>query len=239
MGFGHSTPLHTAEILRLSEDLPIVIEIVDSEDKVKALLPFSGNDGSGLVTLERVQVLRYGPNQNGRPNPAGPTWATSAAGASALSGGRLPAEGAVHRVRDTETARPNRSSSTADVVHAAQLLLLPFGQLGLLALSLPRARATAMPSRVAAGSGRPRTQRRWPGYRRTSSPSDQPGHRRSTRRELDAAHHERVSDGASIRDQRARRSSLGTTSVSPVRTPASAWSRPGRAPFAPVSPRSM
>ncbi len=62
MGFGHSSRLHTAKILRLSEDLPIVIEIVDSEEKVKAFLPvLEGMMGSGLVTLERVQVLQYGP----------------------------------------------------------------------------------------------------------------------------------------------------------------------------------
>ena len=41
MGFGHFSRLHTAKILRLSEDLPIVIEIVDSEDKVNAFCPFS------------------------------------------------------------------------------------------------------------------------------------------------------------------------------------------------------
>jgi hypothetical protein len=65
MGFGHSSRLHTAKILRLSEDLPIVIEIVDSEDKINAFLPVLDQMmGSGLVTLEKVQVLRYGPNGN-------------------------------------------------------------------------------------------------------------------------------------------------------------------------------
>jgi PII-like signaling protein len=63
MGFGHSSRLHTAKILRLSEDLPIVIEIVDSEEKIKAFLPdLEGMTGSGLVTLEQVQVLQYGTN---------------------------------------------------------------------------------------------------------------------------------------------------------------------------------
>ena len=61
MGFGHSSHLHTAKILRLSEDLPLVIEIVDSSDKINAFLavidPWMG---SGLITLEKVQVLRYG-----------------------------------------------------------------------------------------------------------------------------------------------------------------------------------
>jgi uncharacterized protein len=61
MGFGQSSRLHTAKILRLSEDLPMVIEIVDAEDKINAFLPLlEGMIGGGLVTLERVQVLRYG-----------------------------------------------------------------------------------------------------------------------------------------------------------------------------------
>jgi uncharacterized protein len=61
MGFGHSSHLHTAKILRLSEDLPIVVEIVDSEDKIRAFLPeLDQMMGSGLVTLEKVQVLQYG-----------------------------------------------------------------------------------------------------------------------------------------------------------------------------------
>lgn len=61
MGFGHSSRLHTAKILRLSEDLPIVIEIVDVEDKIRAFLDsIEPIMGAGLVTLERVQVLRYG-----------------------------------------------------------------------------------------------------------------------------------------------------------------------------------
>ena len=62
MGFGHSSRLHTAKILRLSEDLPVVIEIVDAEEKVQAFLSaLEGLMTSGLVTLERVQVLQYGP----------------------------------------------------------------------------------------------------------------------------------------------------------------------------------
>jgi PII-like signaling protein len=61
MGFGHSSRLHTAKILRLSEDLPIIIEIVDGQDKIDAFLPVLDTMmGSGLVTLERVQVLQYG-----------------------------------------------------------------------------------------------------------------------------------------------------------------------------------
>jgi PII-like signaling protein len=61
MGFGHSSRLHTTKILRLSEDLPIVIEIVDGEDKINAFLPvIEAIMTSGLVTLEKVQVLQYG-----------------------------------------------------------------------------------------------------------------------------------------------------------------------------------
>ncbi|RAZ91500.1 DUF190 domain-containing protein [Mesorhizobium hawassense] len=61
LGFGHSSRLHTAKILRLSLDLPLVVEIVDSEEKVNAFLPvLEGIMPSGLVTLEKVQVLQYG-----------------------------------------------------------------------------------------------------------------------------------------------------------------------------------
>jgi PII-like signaling protein len=61
MGFGHSSRLHTTKILRLSEDLPLIIEIVDTEDNIKAFLPtLDAMMSSGLVTLEKVQVLQYG-----------------------------------------------------------------------------------------------------------------------------------------------------------------------------------
>lgn len=61
IGFGHSSHLHTTKILRLSQDLPIVIEIVDAKDKIEAFVPtLDGMIGSGLVTLEDVKVLRYG-----------------------------------------------------------------------------------------------------------------------------------------------------------------------------------
>ncbi len=61
MGYGRSSRLHTAKILRLSEDLPMVIEIVDAEDKVNAFLPeLRRIMSSGLVTLEKVRVLQYG-----------------------------------------------------------------------------------------------------------------------------------------------------------------------------------
>jgi len=62
-GFGKSSRLHTAHILRLSEDLPIVIECVDTGDKVEAVLPaLDGMIGDGLVTLERVEVRVYRAN---------------------------------------------------------------------------------------------------------------------------------------------------------------------------------
>ena len=61
MGFGRNSHLHTAKILRLSADLPMIVEIVDAEEKVRALLDaIEPIMGSGLVTLERVQVIRYG-----------------------------------------------------------------------------------------------------------------------------------------------------------------------------------
>ena len=61
MGFGHSSRLHTTKILRLSEDLPFIIEIVDSEQKIDEFLPvLDGMMGSGLVTMEKVRVLQYG-----------------------------------------------------------------------------------------------------------------------------------------------------------------------------------
>ena len=60
MGFGKSSHLHTAKILRLSMDLPMVIEIVDTEEKVNAFLPVLDEImGGGLVTLEKVKVLHY------------------------------------------------------------------------------------------------------------------------------------------------------------------------------------
>jgi len=62
MGFGASSRLHTTKILRLSEDLPLVIEIVDSEDKINSFLPVLDEmmTTSGLITLEKVQVVQYG-----------------------------------------------------------------------------------------------------------------------------------------------------------------------------------
>jgi len=60
MGFGKSSRLHTAKILRLSFDLPLVIEIVDSEEKINAFLPLLDEMiTGGLVTMEKVKVIEY------------------------------------------------------------------------------------------------------------------------------------------------------------------------------------
>jgi PII-like signaling protein len=60
MGFGRSSRVHTAKVLRLSGDLPLVIEIVDSEEKIDAFLPILDEMmQGGLVTMEKVKVIRY------------------------------------------------------------------------------------------------------------------------------------------------------------------------------------
>ena len=60
MGFGRHSVLHTAKILRLSEDLPMIVEIVDSLEKIEAFLPLLDRMiRDGLVTLERVRVIHY------------------------------------------------------------------------------------------------------------------------------------------------------------------------------------
>jgi PII-like signaling protein len=65
MGFGKSSVLHTAKVLRLSMDLPLVIEIVDSEEKIQGFLPaLDEMMKGGLVTLEKVRVLDYRANPN-------------------------------------------------------------------------------------------------------------------------------------------------------------------------------
>jgi len=61
LGYGASSVLHTAKLLEVSDDLPIVVEIVDSEEKIQGFLPvLDGLMASGLVTLEKVRVLQYG-----------------------------------------------------------------------------------------------------------------------------------------------------------------------------------
>lgn len=59
-GFGASSRLHRGSILRLSQDLPVVVEVVDTEASIRAVLPeLEERMGGGLVTLERVEVIRY------------------------------------------------------------------------------------------------------------------------------------------------------------------------------------
>lgn len=65
MGFGAHSRLHTAKILRLSEDLPVVIEIVDAEEKIDELMPHIDEMvREGLVTLEKVRVIKYRAEEN-------------------------------------------------------------------------------------------------------------------------------------------------------------------------------
>jgi len=60
MGFGARSRLHTAKILRLSEDLPVLIEIVDKEERINLFIEqLDSMLGDGLVTLERVRIIRY------------------------------------------------------------------------------------------------------------------------------------------------------------------------------------
>ena len=66
MGFGASSRLHTAKILQLSTDLPIIIEIVDTEEKLNGFLPVLDEMmGGGLVTLEKIKVIHYRPDTTG------------------------------------------------------------------------------------------------------------------------------------------------------------------------------
>ena len=70
MGFGKSSRLHTAKILRLSADLPLVIEIVDSEEKIQAFLPVLDEMMTGgLVTLEKARVIDYRAEQDVQEAP--------------------------------------------------------------------------------------------------------------------------------------------------------------------------
>jgi uncharacterized protein len=62
-GFGAKQHLHTTRILRLSEDLPVLIEVVDQEDRLRAILPeLDAMVGDGLITLERLEVIAYRAN---------------------------------------------------------------------------------------------------------------------------------------------------------------------------------
>ena len=68
-GFGANARLHTSRLLRLYEDLPILIEVVDQEDRIRQILPdLDEMVGDGLITLERIEVLAYrgtGPTATG------------------------------------------------------------------------------------------------------------------------------------------------------------------------------
>ena len=68
MGFGRSSRIHTSKILRLSYDMPLVIEIVDSEEKINAFLPIlDAMMGGGLVTVEKARVIFYRTGKEGAP----------------------------------------------------------------------------------------------------------------------------------------------------------------------------
>lgn len=63
-GYGARSHIHTAKILRLSEDLPVIVEIVDTEDKIRAFLPrldamLEAAGSGGLVTLEKAEIIKY------------------------------------------------------------------------------------------------------------------------------------------------------------------------------------
>jgi len=67
IGFGHSSRIHTSKSLRLSQDLPVVVEIVDSQEKIDRFLPvLDGMMSSGLITIERAEVMQYG-TEEARP----------------------------------------------------------------------------------------------------------------------------------------------------------------------------
>jgi len=60
MGFGANSRMHTAKVLRLSEDLPVIVEIVDTEDNLNKIIPFLDETvKEGLITLEKARVIKY------------------------------------------------------------------------------------------------------------------------------------------------------------------------------------
>jgi len=60
MGYGAASRIHSSKLLELSEDLPIIIELVDTEDNIMKLMPFLDESVTeGLITLEKVKVIRY------------------------------------------------------------------------------------------------------------------------------------------------------------------------------------
>jgi hypothetical protein len=71
LGYGANSRIHSAKVTRLSEDLPMVIEIVDKPDRIATLLPeIDSMLGEGLVTRERVQVILYRHEKRSRPSKA-------------------------------------------------------------------------------------------------------------------------------------------------------------------------
>ena len=68
-GFGAHSRLHTAKVLRLSEDMPMLIEIVDKEERIRAFIPACDEMvKDGLVTLEKVEILRYSADSGAAPS---------------------------------------------------------------------------------------------------------------------------------------------------------------------------
>lgn len=71
MGFGAKSHLHTVNLLRLSQDLPVVIEVVDTQQNIDRLLPrLDRMVGEGLITMERVRVVRYAPRDRADRDPS-------------------------------------------------------------------------------------------------------------------------------------------------------------------------
>ena len=65
MGYGASSRIHSIKLLRLSEDMPVMIEIVDSEDNINKILPFLDETvKEGLITIEKVTIIKYRHNEN-------------------------------------------------------------------------------------------------------------------------------------------------------------------------------
>ena len=65
MGYGASSRIHSIKLLRLSEDLPVMIEIVDSENNINKILPFLDETvKEGLITIEKVTIIKYRHNEN-------------------------------------------------------------------------------------------------------------------------------------------------------------------------------
>ncbi|MBN9047427.1 MAG: DUF190 domain-containing protein [Rhizobiales bacterium] len=67
LGFGHSTVLHSAKVLRLSQDLPVVIEIIDAPDKIERLIPeVLKLSRAGLITKEKALIVQHSAPADGR-----------------------------------------------------------------------------------------------------------------------------------------------------------------------------